>query len=327
MRVGITYDLRADYLAAGYGEEETAEFDRPETIDAIEGAIRDLGHWPERIGNVKALVGRLAAGANWDLVFNIAEGLYGYGREAVIPALLEAYGIPCIFSDPLVMALTLHKGLAKNVIRDRGILTPDFAVAETRAELGRIDLPFPLFVKPVSEGTGKGVTTASKVKNQEELMAVGLELIAKFRQPVLVETFLPGREFTVGILGSGGQAKVMGAMEIILLANSDPEVYSYRNKEICEEVVEYRLADDACAREAMQTALDSYLALNCRDGGRVDLRCDGTGRPQFIEVNPLAGLHPEHSDLCILATKIGMPYLELIRTIVDSAIARTIPHG
>lgn len=327
MKIGLTYDLRADYLAAGYGEEETAEFDRPETIDAIEGALKALGHQTERIGNVQALVARLAAGDSWELMFNIAEGLTGYGREAVIPALLEAYAIPCVFSDPLVMALTLHKGLAKNVIRDHGILTPDFAVAATQAELARIDLAFPLFVKPVSEGTGKGVTTASKVKNHEELVTVGLQLIERYRQPVLVETFLPGREFTVGVLGCGDEARVMGAMEIILLANSDPEVYSYRNKEFCEEVVEYRRAEDDCAQAAMRTALASYRALNCLDGGRVDLRCDAAGRPQFIEVNPLAGLHPEHSDLCILATMIGMPYLELIRTIVDSAIRRVARHG
>lgn len=323
MRIGLTFDLRADYLAAGYGEEETAEFDKPETIDAIEGALRALGHQTERIGNLRALVGRLAAGAtSWDLVFNIAEGLHGFGREAAIPALLESYDIPCVFSDPLVMALTLHKGLAKSVIRDQGIPTPDFAVAASAAELCRIALPFPLFVKPVSEGTGKGVTAASKVRNHDELLQVGRQLIERYRQPVLVETFLPGREFTVGILGSGEQARVMGAMEIILLADSDPEVYSYHNKECYEEVVEYRLVDDACARAAMRTALGAYLALNCQDGGRVDLRCDGGGRPHFIEVNPLAGLHPEHSDLCILAAKVGMPYLELIRTIVDSAIGR-----
>jgi len=326
MRIGITYDLRADYLAAGYGEEETAEFDQIGTIDAIDSAIRALGHQTERVGNVRALVSRLAAGEAWDLVFNIAEGLRGYGREAVIPALLEAYDIPCVFSDPLVMALTLHKGLAKNVIRDKGIPTPDFAVAATKVELEQVILPFPLFVKPVSEGTGKGVTAASKVRNREELIGVGLELIQKYRQPVLVETFLSGREFTVGILGCGDGARVMGAMEIILLENSDPEVYSYRNKEFCDDVVEYRLATDACAEAAMQTAIDAYRALNCLDGGRVDLRCDGVGRPHFIEVNPLAGLHPEHSDLCILANKVGMPYLELIRTIVDSAIGRAVRH-
>ncbi len=327
MRIGITYDLRADYLAAGFGEEETAEFDSAETIDAIELAIRTLGHQTERIGNVRALVGLLALGATWDLVFNIAEGLHGYGREAVIPALLEAYNIPCVFSDPLVMALTLHKGLAKNVIRDKGILTPDFVVAANRADLERIGLPFPLFVKPVSEGTGKGVTVESKVQYQAELVARGLELINRYRQPVLVETFLPGREFTVGILGCNDEARVLGIMEIILLANSDPEVYSYRNKEICEEVVEYRLATDACAEIAMQTALQAYRALNCLDGGRVDLRCDSAGRPQFIEINPLAGLHPEHSDLCILATKVGMPYLELIRIMVDSALNRANLRG
>jgi D-alanine-D-alanine ligase len=327
MRVGITFDLRADYLAAGYGEEETAEFDRPDTIEAIEGAIRTLGHETERIGNLQALVCRLGQGHRWDLVFNIAEGLHGYAREAVIPALLEAYAIPCTFSDPLIMSLTLHKALAKRVIRDHGILTPEFAVAANGAELGRIDLPFPLFAKPVSEGTGKGVTTASKVETQYQLIAVGLELIKKFRQPVLIETFLPGREFTVGVLGSGDEARVMGAMEIILLANSDPEVYSYRNKEICEEVVEYRLVDDPTAQAAKETALAAHRALNCLDASRIDLRCDGAGQPQFIEVNPLAGLHPEHSDLCILATKVGMPYLELIRTIVDSAIARIPPHA
>jgi D-alanine-D-alanine ligase len=326
MRVGITYDLRADYLAAGYSDEETAEFDRPDTIDAIEGALRSLGHETERIGNLQALVGRLAGGARWELVFNIAEGLHGIGREAVIPALLEAYAIPCTFSDPLIMALTLHKGMAKRVVRDHGILTPAFAVAEDGAALACIDLPFPLFVKPVSEGTGKGVTTASKVGTQYELMSMGLELINKFKQPVLVESYLPGREFTVGVLGSGSEARVIGVMEIILLDNSDPEVYSYRNKEICEEVVEYRLVDDPCAMAAKETALAAYLSLNCLDGGRVDLRCDASGRPHFIEVNPLAGLHPEHSDLCILATKVGMPYLELIATIVASAIARTLGH-
>lgn len=324
MKIGITYDLRAEYLAAGYGEEETAEFDRLETIAAIDQALRATGAATERIGGLRSLLPLLAAGRRWDLVFNIAEGLHGYGREAVIPALLEAYAIPATFADSLTCALTLHKGLAKQVVRDSGLPTPAFAVVEEAAGLEEVALPYPLFVKPVSEGTGKGVTAASKVLDRQALLDQGRQLLERYRQPVLVETFLSGREFTVGVLGTGAAARVMGVMEVLLLAGSDPEVYSYRNKEICEQVVEYRLADDALARRAAATALAAYRALGCRDAGRVDLRADAAGVPCFIEVNPLAGLHPEHSDLCILAGKTGMSYQSLIQAIVDSA-ARRIP--
>ena len=135
MKIGITYDLRDDYLALGYSEEETAEFDKPETIAALEQALQSLGYETARIGNVRSLVQRLSCGDRWDLVFNIAEGLRGFGREAVVPALLEAYHIPCTFSDALVLSLTLHKGMTKHVIRDLGIPTPDFAVIETAADI------------------------------------------------------------------------------------------------------------------------------------------------------------------------------------------------
>ncbi|MEK7244000.1 MAG: D-alanine--D-alanine ligase, partial [Thermodesulfobacteriota bacterium] len=156
MKIGITYDLRDDYIAEGYTEEETAEFDHPRTIDAIEEALRDLGYETDRIGHLRALTRRLVAGDRWDLVFNIAEGLRGFGREAQVPALLDAWEIPYTFSDPLVLSLTLHKGLTKRVIRDFGIPTPDFAVVETPEEIAAMALPFPLFAKPVAEGTGKG---------------------------------------------------------------------------------------------------------------------------------------------------------------------------
>ncbi|MDD5207544.1 MAG: D-alanine--D-alanine ligase, partial [Desulfobacterales bacterium] len=141
MKVGITYDLRKEYIAMGLGEEETAEFDKPETIEAIAGALVQLGHRAEKIGNIQALAKRLVAGDRWDLVFNIAEGLRGFGREAQVPALLDAYEIPYTFSDPLVMSLTLHKGMTKRVIRDLGIPTPDFAVVEDETEAGKVDLP------------------------------------------------------------------------------------------------------------------------------------------------------------------------------------------
>jgi D-alanine-D-alanine ligase len=322
MKVGLTYDLRADYLAEGYGEEETAEFDRPDTIDAIEDALRELGHETVRIGNLRALAARLVAGERWDLVFNVAEGLRGVAREAEVPALLEAYDVPCTFSDPMVLALTLHKGMTKRVVRDLGIPTAPFAVVEDEAGLDLVDLPFPLFVKPLAEGTGKGIDASSKVRDRAGLVETGLRLLARHRQPVLVETFLPGREFTVGVVGTGRDARALGALEVRLRPGAEENAYSYINKERCEELIDYVLVEDDEARSACELGLAAWRGLGCRDGGRVDLKSDRHGVPNFIEVNPLAGMHPAHSDLPILCAQLGIPYLELIRAIVDSARAR-----
>jgi len=322
IHVGLTYDLRQDYLAQGYGEEETAEFDAPETIEAIESALARRGLAVERIGNIEALTRRLAAGARWDLVFNVAEGLHGYGREAQVPALLDAYRIPYTFSDPLTMSLTLDKAMAKRVVRDHGIATAPFALVESEAELAGVALRYPLFAKPVAEGTGKGITAASRIDARAALGPVCRRLLERYRQPVLLETYLPGREFTVGIVGTGAAAEVVGIMEITLRASAEAAGYSYVNKEECAERVSYSLADDGEARRAAKTALDAWRALRCRDGGRVDLRSDGLGVPQFLEVNPLAGLRPGHSDLVILAELAGWTYDALLGRIVESCLAR-----
>jgi D-alanine-D-alanine ligase len=244
-----------------------------------------------------------------------------------VPAILDVYGIAYTFSDPLVMALTLHKGLTKTVVRAGGVPTPDFAVIQQGSDLVSINLPYPLFAKPVAEGTGKGVTPLSKAQNRDELQAACEHLLASYDQPVLVETFLPGREFTVGITGTGEAATALGTLEIVLLEQAEAGVYSYVNKERCEDLVEYRLVaatHDEQVRAAEEVALQAWRLLGCRDAGRVDLRCDAHGRPNFMEVNPLAGLHPEHSDLPILATKVGLPYIELIRKIVESAEPRVV---
>jgi D-alanine-D-alanine ligase len=322
MRVGLTYDLRDHYLAAGHSAEETAEFDSVETIEALAGALAGLGLSVDRIGTVRQLAQRLVAGDRWELVFNVAEGLKGVGREAQVPALLDAYDIPYTFSDPLVMALTLHKGMAKRVVRDSGVPTAPFAVVESLADIDAIDLPFPLFAKPIAEGTGKGVTPASRVTTAAGLRKICRQLLGRFRQPVLVETFLPGREFTVGIIGTGRPAEPVAVMEVALNERAEAGVYSYVNKEECESRVIYRLADDAEARAAGDVALAAWRALGCRDGGRVDLRSDAQGRPMFLEVNPLAGLHPTHSDLPIMCTLAGMSYETLIGRIVESARRR-----
>ncbi len=328
MHIGLTYDLRSEYLAAGYSEDETAEFDSEETIDAIDATLQRLGHATDRVGNAQQLVERLAAGRRWDLVFNIAEGMIGIGREAQIPALLDAYGIPYTFSDPLVLSLTLHKGMTKRVIRDAGVPTCDFAVVEHPDDIAPIRFAPPYFVKPVAEGTGKGVSPKSIVRRRKDLPEACRLLLETYRQPVLVERFLPGREFTTAVIGTGRQAEVLGTMEVLLLAAAEPQVYSYHNKENFEALVRYRLvqpADDPLVADIEEIALRAWRVLGCRDAGRLDLRCDKRGRPQFIEVNPLAGLHPEHSDLPIICGLVGVSFERLIARILASAEQRVLP--
>jgi len=322
IKIGMTFDLRSYYLSQGYSEVETAEFDRESTIDGIADALSQLGHTPERIGALTQLVPRLAAGERWELVFNIAEGMHGFGRESQVPAVLDAYRIPYTFSDPVVLGLSLHKGWAKRIIRDLGLPTPDFAVVESDADIAGVRLPYPLFAKPIAEGTGKGITAASKLDGPAELESRCRELLDRFRQPVLVERFLPGREYTVGITGTGGEARSVGTMEVLLRRQAEAGVYSYANKENSEELVDYRLVKDARAQAAQETALAVWRGLGCRDGGRVDLREDERGVPNVMELNPLAGLHPEHSDLPIICNLAGIGYRELIRRIVDSALLR-----
>jgi len=323
MRVGLTYDLRSDYLAAGYSEIDTAEFDQPETIDAIAGALSRLGFAVERIGSARELMARLATGARWDLVFNFCEGLHGFGRESLVPALLDAWQIPYVFSDPLACAVTLHKGVAKHVVRGHGLATPDFVVVDDQEDLACIDLRYPVFAKPVAEGTGKGISSASRAETPAALAAICAGLLKRFRQPVLVEEYLPGREFTVGVVGTGPDSAAIGTMEVGLGPAADPGVYTYENKEHWEGRVRYSLlTEQPLLAEVEELALQAWRALGCRDGGRLDIRLDGKGRPNFIEANPLAGLHPGHSDLPFICRFRGIPYDELIGRIVASALKR-----
>jgi D-alanine-D-alanine ligase len=322
MKVGITYDLRSEYLSQGYTEEETAEFDRDDTVVAIETTLQKLGYQTERIGNVIQLAEALVKGKRWDIVFNFCEGLNGIGREAQVPALLDAFKIPYVFSGPLVLALTLHKAMTKSVIRDAKIPTPDFFLVKSVDDINRVKLSYPLFAKPVAEGTGKGIDASSVINDNEELKSRCIYLLERFKQPVLVETYLSGREFTVGIVGTGEKSRSVGVLEIILNPEAEKNVYSYVNKEECEELVVYVLSEGTEAKACEKVALDAWKALECEDGGRVDIRFDDKGIPNFIEVNPLAGLHPEHSDLPILTSKNGIKYVELLKMIMDSAITK-----
>ncbi len=325
MNIGLTYDLRSDYLKMGYGEEETAEFDRDDTILAIEDALGALGHTTDRIGSARDLMARVSAGDRWDLVFNIAEGLHGIAREAQVPAILDVYDIPYTFSDPLVMSLTLHKGMTKHVAANCGYHTPAFQVVERPDDLFSISFDPPYFVKPAAEGTGKGITEASVVTEQSELSGICSRLLSVYRQPVLVEQYFSGREFTTGILGTGTDAEAAGTMEILIRPQAEDKAYSYHNKEHWEGLVEYRFirpGEDPVVSEAESMALGIWRTLGCRDAGRVDLRCDDRGRPGFLEVNPLAGLRPGYSDLPIICDMAGIPYQELVARIVRSAETR-----
>ncbi len=322
MKIGITFDLYSEYLALGYDEVAAAEFDSEDTIGNIEDSLRRLGHETERIGNVKHLMRQLLEGRRWDLVFNICEGLSGFGREALVPALLDNHEIPYTFSDPLALSVALHKGVAKRVLRDTGVPTPDFAVIECAAELAAVNLPFPLFLKPVAEGSSKGIDAESRVNTREQLERKGRRLLQEFQQPVLVECYLPGREYTVGIIGTGLEAECIGGMEILLKEGAEPGVYSFQNKREYETMVEYCPIDGTILRTCSVLGLQAWHALGGRDAGRVDLREDAAGCVQVMEVNPLAGLNAVRSDLSILCRLRGISYPQLIEKIMESVQAR-----
>ena len=319
MIIGLTYDLRSWYLDRGYSMEDTAEFDKQETVDAIETALTRMGYETDPIGNCFQLIEALSAGKRWDLVFNIAEGLYGDGRESVVPAILDQYKIPYVFSGPVIMGISLNKHLTRLIVSAAGVpVSPGMLISELN-DVDRCNLQYPLFIKPVSEGTGKGITEKNLVSSKSELKEMVEYLLKRFDQPALVEEYLPGREFTVGVIGSGDEAVAIGGMEIECKDNLP---YSVEFKENYQIFCKYIPMATEFADECKMVALNVWKALGGVDGGRVDVKADRNGRMCFMEVNPLAGLHPVHSDLPILSKMIGIDYQSLIEMIMNSAIKR-----
>jgi D-alanine-D-alanine ligase len=319
MKVGLTYDLRSWYIDRGYSMDETAEFDKQETVDALENSLKLMGHKTEAIGNAFQLIEALAAGKKWDIVFNIAEGLYGDGRESVVPAILDQYKIPYVFSGPVIMGLSLNKHLAKLVVAASGVpVSPGCLITELK-DLENCNLNFPLFVKPVSEGTGKGITDKSLVNNSAELLKMVEWILTEFHQPALVEEYLPGREFTVGVVGYGDDAFAIGGMEVMTINNLP---YSVEVKENYQNYCTYKPLDPDITDECKSVALRAWKALDAVDAGRIDLKADRNGKICFIEANPLAGLNPVHSDLPMLSRMYGIEYQTLMEMIMKSAIKR-----
>jgi D-alanine-D-alanine ligase len=319
MKIGITYDLRSWYTDRGYSMDDTAEFDKQETVDALESSLKIMGFETDPIGNAFQLIEALSAGKRWDLVFNIAEGLYGDGRESVVPAILDQYKIPYVFSGPVIMGLSLNKHIAKLVVAASGVPVSPGRLITNLNDLKNCNLKYPLFVKPVSEGTGKGITKKSLVNNKEELKTMVDWILKEFHQPALVEEYLPGREFTVGIIGYGEDAIAIGGMEIMCADNLP---YSLEVKENYQNYCKYKPLDADISDECKSVALCAWKALDAVDAGRVDLKADRNGKVCFIEANPLAGLNPVHSDLPILSRMYGIDYQTLMEMIMKAAMKR-----
>lgn len=324
MEIGLTYDIREFYEPTpALPRDYYGEYDSAETVTILRETLNVLGYRVTEIGNIKHLTRFLAAGGTVDLVFNIAEGVWGRSREAQVPALLEAYRIPYTFSDPLTLGICLDKVITKKLLMQHGILTPQYFVATDQSQslTQAKSLTWPLFVKPSQEGTSKGIDHQAMVSNELTLAARVQWVLQEYRQPVLVEEHLPGPEFTVGVLGTGKQARAIGAVEIAIIDGKD--VYGFLQKEECESRVQYTpVKAQRILKLLSQLALEAYRAMGCRDAGRVDIRLDRKGRYHVLEVNPLAGLHPTHSDLSIIAEHEGISYEDLVAEILSHAIQR-----
>ena len=320
LRVGLTYNLKR---IDAHRDDAEAEYDSPKTVAALAAAIAAHGHQVVRLEATSRLPVRLAR-AKVDLVFNLAEGGVGRSREAHVPALCELLGIPYTGSDPAALCVTLDKALGKRILRDGGVPTPDFLVCET----GREPLPrgwrFPAIVKPNLEGTSKGITAASVVDDEAAMRRRCRAMIRRYRQPAIVERYVTGREFTLGVVGWPRPA-AFPPMEVVFLRPGTRTVYEYSLKQDWVGNVEYvcparipRPLDAAMRR----LALDSFRLFGCHDVARVDFRVDARGRPWVIELNPLPGLTPGYSDLVLNAAAVGVGYEELIGRILDGGLRR-----
>jgi D-alanine-D-alanine ligase len=325
LKVGITYNLKKDFSQReNQPIDLLEEFDSEETIDAIREVLESDGHEVIKLGGDRGLIDRIRKGPI-DIVFNIAEGLGGRNREAHIPALLEFLNIPYTGSDPLTLSLTLDKAMAKRMVMSQNIPTPRFKKIEKINDLNGLDLHYPLFIKLCYEGSSKGVRLDSKILNPRSLEEKTRSLLETYGSPLLVEEFVKGPEFTVGILGNEDPF-VLGVMQIEIKGNPPEEsIYSLEIKREWEEKVRYHCPpsiDQNLLKKIEEVALRSYRALECRDVSRVDIRVGEDRTPYFLEINPLPGLSPVYGDLVIMARSMGWDYARLVKAIFHQALKR-----
>ncbi len=331
--MGVTYNLKRDLPVSSFHEphdEASEEFDSPETIEAIRRVLEDMGHEVYLLGGDLGVIEKIKE-HKIEFVFNLAEGFQGRSREAHIPAVLELLGIPYSGSDPLALALTLDKALTKRVALSCSVPTPEFWILVEPNDLKLVPERFPLFVKPAWQGSSKGIRFSSKVQNRAELKQEAGRLFRDYpNEPVLVEAYIPGREFTVGVLG-GSRPEILGIMEIAFRdKNAQDFFYSLEVKRDWKRLVEYRYPVSLGAvieKGIADASLQLFKVLGLRDTARFDFRVSPEGLFTFLEVNPLPGLSPESGDLVILALKRGLSYSELINRILQSALERSFSRA
>lgn len=316
--VGFTFNLKRSK------SEREAEFDSIDTIKAIEKVLTESGYDVTLLEVSEELPQKLLS-KHFDIIFNIAEGENGRSREAQVPALLDFLNLKFTGSDATTLCICLDKALTKHVVLSHNIKTPAFQVVYDREFKLENKLHFPLIVKPNAEGSSKGISSLSIVKNKRELRRLVTTLFETYTQPLLIEEFIEGREFTVGILGNGDDVTVMRPMEIEFLQKKGHNIYDYSVKQDFIGKIEYTCPPKMKPeneRLMMETAKKIYNVLGCRDLARVDFRLSTTKGLQFIEINPLPGLAPGYSDMPMIAEKNGIPYAELINTVIKIATER-----
>ena len=336
MRIGLAYNQKPDTAPAPNASSKTgdvyAEWDEPSTIDAVEQALGLFGSVIRL--HADATFPQKLARARVQLVFNMAEGLYGQNREAHVPAICEYLNVPYTASDPLTLSLSLHKARAKEILTYHEVPNARFALVHEQVDLARVRLPYPLFVKPVAEGSGKGIFANNLCRSRTQLRERVSFLLETYKQPVLVETYLPGPEFTVAILGNGTEAyclPIVGFDFSTLPVGATP-VYGYEAKWIWD-TAEHQLEIFECParvpeklyRHIELVALDAYQALGCRDWCRIDIRLDEAGVPNVVELNPLPGIIPDpRMNSCFpkAARAAGFTYEDLIQEVVRIAWKR-----
>ncbi len=323
LTVGIAYNLKKGIPSDV--EDLEAEYDSFDTIEAIRNVFLAEGIRVELLEADADFVEKLKK-TKVDIVFNIAEGVSGRGREAQVPAILNFLGIPFSGSDETTLGLALDKALTKRYLSTYHIETPAYRLVKTPDYRQDSSLDFPLIVKPNSEGSSKGISDLAIVDCEEQLSQVIARNFKRYGQPMLVEKYIKGREFTVGILGNGSDMKVFEPMEIgYLRKERENEIYSYQVKKNYKEYVTYSCPpnlDESTLERMKKIAGEIYLALDCKDFSRVDFRLSEDGIIYFIEINPLPGLAPGYSDYPMLAEFCGTDYRTLIFNVLNSALKR-----
>lgn len=324
LRIGFTYNEKRVKPALDGADDHEAEFDGPVTLEAIRAALRGLGHEVIDLEADAGLPAKLLT-TRPALVFNIAEGRHGRGREAQVPALLDLLGVPYTGSDPATMALCLDKGWAKAVVARAGVAVPDGVVIRGATERVPASLPLPAIVKPLLEGSSKGIFGRSTATTRAGATKLARGLVTRYGQPALVESYVRGRELTVGVLGPTDAPEALPPMEVVFLSDDELPVYSFEFKQQLDPRVRFDAPaklSAAVTRRVQRAACDAYRALGCRDVARIDFRLTPAGEPVFLECNPLPGLTPEWSDLVLSAKAAAVGYDELVGRIVGHALAR-----